>query len=142
MAVEPASGRRANHLRGAHPEAEEKVVRMLRDIHGRMLDDGERNDRGGNGGRAVRPLRLDPEDLARMGAGIGLDGAETAELFRGLVRGNYVRLRGRYREGVTGRSAPAYVSGLTERGLREARRAREDATQGPPETADTEGREG
>ena len=130
-------------MRGAHLEAEEKVVRMLEAIHGRMIDDGEgREDRRSNERRGGRPLRLEPEDLASMGAGIGLDEAEAAELFRGLVRGNYVRLRGRYREGVTGRSAPAYVAGLTERGLREAKRAREDATQGPPATTETEGREG
>ena len=129
-------------MRDAHPEAEEKLVRMLVVIHGRMLGDGEGDDRRDGGGRAGRPLRLEPEDLARMGTGLGVDGDEAAELFRGLVRGNYVRLRGRYREGVTGRSAPAHVAGLTEWGLREARRVREHAIQGPPATTETEGREG
>ena len=100
-------------MRGAHPKTEEKLVRMLGAIQGRLRDGGEED-----GGRS-RPLKLDPGDLARMGAGMGLNGAESAELFRGLVRGNYVRLRGRYREGVTGRSAPAHVAGLTDRGVSE-----------------------
>lgn len=103
-------------MRGAYPKAEQKVARMLGAIHGRMREDGERE--GERGDRSY-VLRLDPEDLARMGAEVGVNEAEAAELFRGLVRGNYVRLRGRFREGVTGRSAPAYVAGLTDRGLHE-----------------------
>lgn len=96
------------HLGGAYSEAEEKLVRMLVAIEERLRDEGR-----------TRPLRLEPGELARMGDGTGLDGAEAAELFRRLVQGNYVRLRGRFREGATGRSAPAYVAGLTDRGLRE-----------------------
>ncbi|QIN77410.1 hypothetical protein GBA65_01565 [Rubrobacter marinus] len=111
-------------MRGAYPRAEENLVRMLDAIHARMLDDG---DGGGRSG----PLKLGPGDLARMGTGVGLDEAETAELFRDLVRGNYVRLRGRYREGVTGRSAPAHVAGLTDRGLRELRRDAGSQRDGP-----------
>lgn len=113
-------------MRSAHPEAEEKLVRMLGAIHGRMRGD-ERDS--GTGGRPV--LKLDPGDLVRMGAGMGLDEAEAVELFRGLVRGNYVRLRGRFREGVTGLSAPAYVAGLTDRGLRQLAREAGSARDGP-----------
>ena len=115
-------------MRGTHPKAEEKLVRMLGAIHERMREDGERE-----GERVDRShvLRLDPEDLVRMGAGVGLDGAEAVEMFRDLVRGNYIRLRGRFREGVTGRSAPAYVAGLTDRGLRELKRGAGSRQDGP-----------
>lgn len=119
-------------MRSVHLKAEDKLAQMLGIIQGRMRDDGERS--GERSGR-LRSLRLDPDDLARMGAGMGLNDAEAAELFRGLVRGNYVRLRGRFREGVTGLSAPAYVAGLTDRGLHELERGagRHGPTRGGPE---------
>ena len=113
---------------GTQPKVEEKLVRMLEAIYGRMRDDGE--GEVGRGG-CSRPLKLEPGDLVWIGAGMGLDGAQAAELFRGLVRGNYVRLRGRYREGVTGLSAPAHVAGLTDRGLRELGRDTESKRTGP-----------
>lgn len=64
-------------------------------------------------GEAV--LRLEPCDLSSIGSEAGLDG-DAVGVFRALVRSNAVRLRGRWREGVSGVSAPVYVARLTGQG--------------------------
>lgn len=53
-------------------------------------------------------LKLAPEDLKSLCSRAGVEG-DAAAAFRLLVRSNLVRLRGRWREGVSGETAPVYV---------------------------------
>ncbi len=53
-------------------------------------------------------LKLAPEDLRSLCLRAGVEGDAVAA-FRLLVRSNLVRLRGRWREGVSGETAPVYV---------------------------------
>lgn len=66
-----------------------------------------------DGGGAV--LKLEPGDLRDLGLRAGVEG-DAIEAFRLLVRSNLVRLRGRWREGASGRTSPAYVSRVVESG--------------------------
>lgn len=59
-----------------------------------------------DGGEAA--LKLAPEDLRSLCSRAGVEG-DAAAAFRLLVRSNLVRLRGRWREGVSGETAPVYV---------------------------------
>ena len=54
-------------------------------------------------------LKLDPDELRNLCSRAGVEGDAVAA-FRLLVRSNLVRLRGRWREGVSGETAPVYVS--------------------------------
>ncbi len=78
----------------------------------------ERLDEAHDAGEAV--LRLGPEELRGMASEAGIEGDATGA-FRTLVRSNLVRLRGRWREGASGVTAPVYVVrliGETPRGSR------------------------
>ena len=58
-------------------------------------------------------LKLEPGDLTSLCSRAGIEG-DAAGAFRLLVRSNLVRLRGRWREGVSGETAPVYVSRVVE----------------------------
>lgn len=60
-------------------------------------------------------LKLGPDDLRGLCSRAGIEG-DAVGAFRLLVRTNLVRLRGRWREGVSGRTAPVYVSRIVESG--------------------------
>lgn len=68
-------------------------------------------DESRGAGEAV--LKLGPDDLRSLCSRAGLEGDAVAA-FRLLVRSNLVRLRGRWREGVSGKTAPVYVSRVVE----------------------------
>jgi hypothetical protein len=57
-------------------------------------------------------LKLEPGDLRRLGSEAGVEG-DAVDAFRALVKSNLVRLRGRWREGVSGVRTPVYVARLT-----------------------------
>lgn len=75
---------------------------MLAHLRGRLE---EAHDAG------EKVLRLDPEDLRSVGSEAGIEESAVV-VFRTLVRSNLVRLRGRWREGVSGVTAPVYVARL------------------------------
>lgn len=60
-------------------------------------------------------LKLEPGDLRSLCSRAGVEGDAIAAL-RLLVRSNLVRLRGRWREGVSGEMAPVYVVRVIDRG--------------------------
>ena len=82
----------------------EEMRRMLALLQER-LDEAERN------GEAV--LKLEPVDVKRLCSEAGVE-EDAVGAFRALVRSNLVRLRGRWREGVSGATASVYVACLTE----------------------------
>lgn len=93
MRVEDASRARTNARTGTGGWDVRRVLALLRE---------RLSDAGG-------VLRLEPEDLRSLGIEAGIEG-DAAVAFRALVRSNRVRLRGRWREGVSGVTAPVYVA--------------------------------
>lgn len=86
----------------------------------------ERLDEARGAGGTV--LRLDPADVARLCSEAGVEG-DAVGAFRALVRSNLVRLRGRWREGVSCEAAPVYVARLAApRGSREPEDRRRHGT--------------
>lgn len=86
----------------SRPEQTQTLPTLLR----KRLDDAR--------GAGEEVLKLEPEDLRSMCREVGIKG-DPVEAFRALVRSNLVRLRGRWREGGSGRRAPVYVARLTGR---------------------------
>lgn len=64
-------------------------------------------------GEAV--LKLEPDDLRSLCSRAGVEG-DAVVAFRALVRSNLVRLRGRWREGISGEKAPVYVARVVDGG--------------------------
>jgi len=89
----------------ARPERQRLLLGLLRE----RLDEAE--------GAGELVLKLEPEDMERLCSEAGIE-ANPVATFRSLVRANLVRLRGRWREGISGAQAPVYVERLTEQGLR------------------------
>ena len=85
----------------AIPEEMRRMLALLQE----RLNEAER------AGEAV--LRLEPGDVKRLCSEAGVE-EDAVGAFRALVRSNLVRLRGRWREGVSGVTAPVYVARLTE----------------------------
>ena len=96
----------------------------------RRLD--EAHDAGG------AALKLGPEDLRELCWRAGVEG-DAVGAFRLLVRSNLVRLRGRWREGVSGETAPVYVSRVVEGGSGRSAELREGERSG---TTGSSGRKG
>lgn len=92
----------ASRVRTGTRTEEERMLALLRERLDEVLGAGE------------VVLRLNPEDLRSMGSEAGVE-KEVAAVFRSLVRSNLVRLRGRWREGASGVTAPVYVARLTGR---------------------------
>lgn len=101
--MEPHDG--AQTQVGARTEETRRLLALLRD----RLDEAER------AGEVA--LKLEPGDVERLCSEAEIEG-DAADVFRNLVRGNLVRLRGRWREGRSAVRAPVYVERLTEGGLR------------------------
>lgn len=93
---------------GVGPEEAQRILAVLR----------ERLAEAQSAGDAA--LRLEPGDLRDLCAEAGFEG-DAVDALRTLVRSNLIRLRGRWREGVSGVGAPVYVGRLTGSDGRERR---------------------
>jgi len=93
---------RIEHVRAAvgPEEAQRRILALLRE----RLEEAQR------AGEAV--LRLEPVELRDLCSEVGFEG-DAVDALRTLVRSNRIRLRGRWREGVSGVGAPVYVGRLT-----------------------------
>lgn len=94
---------RAGVAQGATREDAQAMLEGLRRALAEARDDGE------------AALKLAPDDLRVLCSRAGVEGNAVSAL-RLLVRSNLVRLRGRWREGASGETAPVYVVRVMEPG--------------------------
>lgn len=94
------------HAQEDHAIRQEKTRRLLALLKDRLAE-------ANRAGEAA--LRIEPEHLRSLCSEAGVEG-DAVDALQALVRSNRVRLRGRWREGVSGISSPVYVARLIGQG--------------------------